>query len=558
MSNINITGPYTIQCSKPYWSDADNYIAKCLDIEVSPAGHLIDVRIVSKKAFKYYLQTVFPIIWNAQSNAAYRKALFLNVSAMYDRVFNDFMVNYYPKTKYVELVGRDLYMHQKQTLATSIHRKNNLWALDMGTGKTLTAASLSKITGARRTVIVCPSLVKWNWFYDMTRDWGYNMEYWTLLDAVKSKSIRAFRERFVVLNYEQVSRQMNHLLSDSIDHIILDEAHYAKNHLSGRSSAVHKLIHESNNARLTMLTGTPVTNRIVDMFNYLRMSSHPLGKNFDNFKKLYTVSANVRGGKITGSKNIPDLKGKISNLMIRLRSEDCLDLPDMLIKNYYMDADELSGEYAKELQSLKEKKQEYDNLHGKEKMIMNTKIKNNIHTLNRLVSTSKVGQIKKLIDTLVEEGEKVIVFSGYKDPLSTLEAMLGDSCVKIDGSVQAHKRQIKIDRFINDKSCNVFLGNMQAAGIGINLVNARHVIFMNFPFTPDQIEQAQKRSHRSGQKRKVHVYYTIARGTIDEHIYNLIIDKSKDINMLIDGDHAGVINYENITGELFKRLIAAA
>ena len=348
---------------------------------------------------------------------------------------------------------------------------------------------------------------------------------------------------------------MDHLLKDQIDHIILDEAHYVKNSRSGRAQAIKTLLSESNNARLTMLTGTPVTNRINDMYNYLKMSNHPLGSNYEEFKRKYIISASVRGEKIIGAQNIDDLKGKISNLMIRIKSEDCLDLPDMIIKNYYFESDELTEDYNKELDALREKKDRYDSLHGKEKMKMTSEIKNNIHTLNRLVATSKVNKIKALVDYLIEAGEKVVVFSGYKDPLRLLEDKLGKKCVKVDGSINPHKRQLLIDKFIEQDSCKVFLGNMQAAGIGINLVNARHVIFMNFPFTPDQIEQAQKRLHRSGQKRKVNVYYTIAKDTIDEHIFGLIADKADDINALIDGDHSGVINYNNITGELFKRLL---
>jgi SWI/SNF-related matrix-associated actin-dependent regulator 1 of chromatin subfamily A len=186
---------------------------------------------------------------------------------------------------------------------------------------------------------------------------------------------------------------------------------------------------------------------------------------------------------------------------------------------------------------------------------MNTEIKNNIHTLNRLVATSKVPQVKLLIDSLVEQGEKVVVFSGYKNPINELESLYGSTCIKIDGTVQPHKRQVLINRFIEDDKCKVFLGNMKAAGIGINLVNAKHVIMMNFPFSPEQIEQAQKRLHRPGQKSTVNVYYTVAKGTIDEHILDLVSEKAEDINDLIDGDNKSIIKYGNLPQMLFKKLL---
>lgn len=555
MSSIKIIDRYTLHCSNGAWTEDQSFTAKCLNIEDVNGTHVVDIRVVSKKALLTYLKVCFPYIMSSIDSKSYRDALFVNLKEMYSGVYNDFMGIHYPKTKYIESVGRDLYKHQLETLSTSVNRKYNFLALEQGLGKTLTAATLSKIVSAKRTVIICPNLVKYNWLYDMTRDWGYNELYWTILDAKKNKSIFAFRERFVVLNFEQVARQMDYLLRDRVDHIIIDEIHYLKNHNSARSKAVRKFIELAGNPRLTMMSGTPVTNRIVDMFAYLKMAHHPLGKNFELFKTKYTISADVRGGKVIGSKNIDDLKNKISNLFIRLKSEDCLDLPDMIIKNYYFDVDEIAKEYQEQINTLRSKKERYDSLHGKEKAMMSSEIKANIHTLNRLVTTAKVPKIKELIDSLIEQGEKVVVFSGYKSPLEQLELIYGDKCVKIDGSVDSHKRQMLIDRFRDKESCKVFLGNYQAAGVGINLVNANHVIMMNMPFVPAEIEQAQKRLHRGGQKRRVFVYYTLARETIDDHIYSIIIDKSQDINALIDGNHKGVINYSNITKELFRKLL---
>ena len=555
MSSITIIDKYTLKCSKALWTPEDRFLASCLDIKDSGKEHLIDIRVVSRKAFAYYLEKVFPYIYSHPDSKAYRTALFNNLKVMYKVVYNDFMTSYYPKVGYTKSVGRDLYKHQKTTLATIINRRFNLLALEQGTGKTLIGATLSKVTGAKRTVIICPNLVKWSFFEDMTTVWGYNPLYWTILDSKSNKSIRAFRERFVILNFEQVKKQMHHLMSDQIDHIIIDECHYIKNPKSNRAKAIAELIEAAGKPRVTMMTGTPVTNRINDMFSYLKISGHPLGNNFEAFKRKYTITASVRGGKIIGAQNIADLKGKVSNLMIRILSEDCLDLPDMIIKNYYFEPEEISTEYKEELEHLKEKKEKYDSLHGTEKFKMNSEIKANIHTLNRIVTTSKVPKIKELIDHLVDQGEKVVVFAGYKAPLAKLEELLGKSCVKIDGSVDSHKRQQLINRFKNDDHCKVFLANMVAGGIGINLVNSRNVIFMNFPFVPAEIEQAQKRLHRGGQTSKVNVYYTIAKGTIDEHIYSLVADKSKDINMLVDGNEDGVVNYGNLTSQLFRKLL---
>jgi SWI/SNF-related matrix-associated actin-dependent regulator 1 of chromatin subfamily A len=112
-----------------------------------------------------------------------------------------------------------------------------------------------------------------------------------------------------------------------------------------------------------------------------------------------------------------------------------------------------------------------------------------------------------------------------------------------------------IEKFIEDPKCMVYLANMTAGGIGVNLVNSRTVINMNFPFTPDKIEQALKRAHRSGQKRSVNVYNTIARDTIDEHIYELLSNKAEDINEVIDGKSEHTINYASLPNQLMAKLL---
>jgi SNF2 family DNA or RNA helicase len=553
MSSVKIIDKYTIEFFKGDWSKNDRMMAACVDVEINDSTRKAkcDIRITGQKALRNFMKEVFPYITNHSEMVVYRKSLYSDFKVMYDNVLNEFMETHYKKLGYT----RELYQHQKETLCASVNRRVNLWALSMGLGKTISAASLSKITGARRTIIICPSLVKFNWLEDMTKYWGYNMIYWTVIDAVKSRSVYAFDERFVVLNYEMVGKHMDYLLRDRIDHIILDECHMLKNMGSNRSKSVRKLIEDASNPRVTMLTGTPVTNRIDDMFNYLRMAGHPLGQNFAKFKERYTLTNGTRG-KITGAHNLPELKSRVSNLMIRLRSEDCLDLPPMVMKNCYFEFEDLSKEYGEELDKLRQKKEKYDLLEGKEKQQMSHEIKANIHTLNRIVSTSKVPKIKELVDNLIEQGEKVIVFCDYKDPLNRLETLFGETCVKINGSVPSHKRLDLINRFKEDDNCKVFLANTQAGGIGINLVNARYVIFMNFSFTPDRPEQAQKRAHRPGQTRTVFVYYAICKGTIDEHIHDLLHGKAEDINALIDEDNAkGLINYKNIPSMLFKKLL---
>lgn len=173
----------------------------------------------------------------------------------------------------------------------------------------------------------------------------------------------------------------------------------------------------------------------------------------------------------------------------------------------------------------------------------------------RLTAISKVPRACELIDGLIEEGEKVIVFSTYHDPMDLLEDHYRGRCVRIDGSVNSLTRDKHVQRFIGDDHCKVFIGQNSAAGVGINLVNSSNVVFMDMPITPDNLEQPYKRAHRIGQTKQVNVYYTIAKNTIDERVYDLIKDKLDDIIEIFDKGKKGVIHYEDLEEKLIKDLI---
>ena len=380
--------------------------------------------------------------------------------------------------------------------------------------------------------------------------------YWSILDANTHKFFFEFIERFVVINYEMVEKYWEHLTKSEVGHIIIDEVHLAKNHNTRRYKGVARLIEEFPKARVTMLSGTPITNRVNDLFAYFKMSNHPLGRNHSAFMNRYVLKSDGFRGKIIGAKNMEELTMRQSNFMIRKKAEECLDLPALTINKYYLDETEITDEYMQVLEEMYQNKMAMNEAkESKNIQQLEGAISANVHSLNRILATAKSARIIELIDRIRAEGRKVIVFSTYKSALKVLEEHYGFVCVKIDGTVDSHKRSLLIDKFKNDPKCQVFLGQNKAAGVGINLVNSSDVIFMNFPFTPDDLEQPLKRAHRIGQTMPVNGYYTIVKGSIDEHIYNIIVDKSQDINNILDKGKKGVVNYGNLMNKVFKNLL---
>ena len=537
---------------KSVWKEEDRFSAICIGLEEETEFSFVgDVQNVWPEALKKFLFHVFTSIYSADS-LAYKKSIFLALNGMYKPIRTELRDTFLSNTGY----EKTLYKHQENAIVEMIPHKFNFLSFDMGLGKTISSATLSKMLKIPRTIIIAPAGVKWNWYHDMTDDWGFDPIYWTILDAKKSKCVYAFMERFVVINYEMIEKHWAHLIRQDVGHIIIDEVHNLKNHKTRRHKQAARLVAHFDEARVTMLSGTPITNRANDMFAYFKLANHPLGNNESYFMRRYIQRSSGFKGKIIGAKNIDELSMRQSNFMIRKKAEECLDLPKIIVNKYYIEESEITQEYYDVLEEMYQNKlaiSEAKETKGISQI--ENAVTDNVHSLNRILATSKAKKIIELIDKILSEGRKVLVFATYKAALSALEEHYIGKCVKIDGSVGSHKRDVLIQKFKKDPECTVFLGNVKAAGVGINLVNSSDVIFMNFPFTPDDLEQPQKRAHRIGQVRPVNVYYTIVKNSIDAHIFGIIVDKSQDINAILDKGKKGVISYGNIMNKVFNQLL---
>lgn len=539
MIDVQIVENRIVRMQKKLWHATELTLAKCFNFNVNMDTGVIEalIHVTTKKAMFEFIRLSFKNFSESPVELDRRNAFYYLLEEIYKvniSVSEDFIKT---KIPYFE----KFYQHQKDTLNECFYKQYNFLALDMGLGKTICSASISRVHQVPRTLIICPASVKWNWYRDLT-GWGFNELYFTILDSTKSRTMRALNERFVVINYDILGSFTKEICQAPIGHFILDEAHMLKNHTSQRYKNAMKIIEQFPEAKITFLSGTPIKNRVNDVYGYLKLINHELGHNHKKFLDEYTIKASSRGGdRVTGGRNLQDLHLKLSNFMIRKTKEECLDLPGKIFLSYRFELDDYREEYDKVIEELSKNK-DISSLTG------------NLHSLNIITSKAKIPGIKELADNIIESGKKVVIFGGYRDPINELEAYFGNRCVKIDGSVNSWERDQRVQRFWNDEECVVFLGNMIAAGVGINLTNASDVIFMNFSFSPADMAQAMDRCDRIGQTSCVNVHYTFCDESIDEYIYEIIIDKEKDVNAVIDTGKEVVLR-ENITEILIKKLL---
>jgi SWI/SNF-related matrix-associated actin-dependent regulator 1 of chromatin subfamily A len=157
-----------------------------------------------------------------------------------------------------------------------------------------------------------------------------------------------------------------------------------------------------------------------------------------------------------------------------------------------------------------------------------------ISVTRKRIALAKVKFAVEHIKELLNEQEKVVVFAHHHEVIDALEEEFKEIAVRIDGRVSLDERQRAVDRFQTDVSCRVFIGGIQAAGVGLTLTAASTVVFVELDWVPGNISQAEDRCHRIGQKESVLVQHLILEGSLDERVVGVLIGKQEIIDKALD------------------------
>jgi SWI/SNF-related matrix-associated actin-dependent regulator 1 of chromatin subfamily A len=298
------------------------------------------------------------------------------------------------------------------------------------------------------------------------------------------------------------------------------------------------------------LSGTPIVNRPIEMFNALNIIDPTVIPNFWEYTKRYCGRKhNGFGWDFSGATNTQELHKILSeSIMLRRKKQDVLtELPDKTFSLVPMELDNEKEYFAAEndfIQFIKETKgrQAAERAEGAQVLA-------EIEGLKQLAVKGKLTQSINWIADFLESDEKLVVFAVHKFVIDALMEAFKGKAVKIDGSVKNEDRQTAVDKFQNDDNIRLFVGNIQAAGVGITLTKASNVAFLELPWTPGALVQAEDRVHRIGQKDAVTVHYLLAAGTIEEKIARLIDSKRKILDRVLDGRRT---EEESLLGELIN------
>jgi SNF2 family DNA or RNA helicase len=459
----------------------------------------------------------------------------------------------------------EYYPHQVEGIRVLARLPSFLLADDMGLGKSLQALTVfcidAKMGKAETLVIVAPLTLRENWADEIEKFTRIPYTLWgeEVVGVMRKKLTPARREaqlkdfiaqkgpRILITHYEQWVGPMHEetMKKTVFSAAIFDESHRIKNPKSQRTKAAMRI----RSHRSFMLSGTPMLNQVDELWTTLNRINPTKFPRYWTFVNRYCLFGGYQGKAIVGSKNTKELNGHLKDIMLRRMKDDVLsrDKP-----TYVQVKVGLSDEQRKL----------YDTLMNDLLLVTGTGEEEIGNALTKFLRAKQIcctpsavdpsmrdssDKMDQVIEDLLEitsgkNAEKAIVFTQFRGVLESLERRWravhhfsgGPNLYQLHGGVPQDQRVPVVNAWSNDGQPSVIACMTQVAGVGLNMVAARQVLFIDKLFVPGLNKQAVDRADRIGQNRPVIVREYIAKGTVEDRIEQILRTKSKEFGNIIE------------------------
>ncbi len=412
---------------------------------------------------------------------------------------------------------------------------------DMGLGKTLQALTLLlRRAAGGPALVVAPTSVGFNWIREAAR-FAPDLDVTAYRGPTRTELLEDLRPGLVLVTSYALLRRDADLLQDHDFHtVVLDEAQAIKNPTTAAARAAHGL----RRAFCLALTGTPIENRIGELWSLFRATVPGLLGSHTAFRERWVHPIERAGDKPTSAR----LARLIAPFLLRRRKETVAsDLParmEMLVEVELSDAERelYEQERIAAARRLVARGTDGDNHQRMAVLAALTRLRQlachpRLVDSESAVTSSKLRRVRQLIREGVDAGHRALIFSQFTRHLSLVRDALEEDGVTtryLDGSTAAEQRQREVDSFQRGEG-DVFLISLKAGGTGLNLTAASFVVHLDPWWNPAAEDQATDRAHRIGQTKHVTVYRVIAMQTVEEAILQLHEEKRALADSVIGG-----------------------
>ncbi|MFC5819741.1 DEAD/DEAH box helicase [Nonomuraea harbinensis] len=400
---------------------------------------------------------------------------------------------------------------------------------DMGLGKTITTLALLVHEGTGPTLLVCPMSLLGNWQREAAR-FAPGLRVYTHHGPGRDPALIAGAD-LVLTTYGTAQRDLEALRGVSWRRVVCDEAQAIKNSGTLQARAVRAI----PAAQRLALTGTPVENHLAELWSIMEFANQGLLGTRAGFRERFQEPIEARQDeeaahalrRATGPfilRRVKTDKSVISDLPEKLEIKEWCPLTTEQASLYQAVVDDMLGKI--------------DGSEGIERrgLVLATVAKlkqvcnHPAHLLkdgSRLAGRSgKLQRLEQLAEEILAEGEKALVFTQYTEFGAMLQPYLARRLDRpvlwLHGGLPKKARDRLVDRFQEDGEPMLFLLSLRAAGVGLNLTAASHVVHVDRWWNPAVEDQATDRAFRIGQRKNVQVRKLICAGTLEERVDELM------------------------------------
>lgn len=430
-------------------------------------------------------------------------------------------------------------------------------------GKTIQAIGVINADPAiKRVLVVVPASLKINWSRELAK--------WLVRPAsiAIANGSTLPNADIVIANYDIIAQLRGQIDARQWDLLIADEAHYLKNAKAQRTRAVlgHRDRHNPAKTdagiragRKILLTGTPIVNRPSELWTLVQtLDPHGLGANFFKFMQRYTrAHHNGYGWDFTGASNLDELQTKLraACMVRRLKADVLTELPAKRRQVLTVPANGASAIVAAERELYERTEMAVAKAKaamaaaGGDKAAYEDAVRQlrdarqyafeEMSRLRRQTAVAKIPHVVEHVTECLENEPKVVVFVHHHEVGRALKEAFPNSAL-VTGEVSVTARTAEVDRFQHDPACRVFIGSIQAAGVGLTLTAAALVVFAELSWVPGEVSQSEDRLHRIGQRNSVLVQHLVFDDSVDSRMAHMIIEKQAVIDAALDENGAAL------------------
>ncbi|CAE7224482.1 Zranb3, partial [Symbiodinium pilosum] len=416
---------------------------------------------------------------------------------------------------------------------------------EMGLGKTLQALLLAAQYEAEwPLLVVAPSSLRFVW-REQAAQWLPHM---VGAEGGQVQVIRTGKDRVdkcarvVVATYDLLRRcESLRRRADGRDYltVIVDESQSIKEATSQRTKVVVGICKAAR--RVLLLSGTPTVNRAAELYTQLEALLPAEMPSFAQFAERFCYKQmqcfnGRRTVKWNGVQRPEELYCLLGTVMIRRLKKDVLQqLPEKRRMRIPLDPEKMNQDILREVERRCRQMGPVDFNSGK--------ALGDSAQLFRLTAEAKLASVLDYVEHLLSLGTKFLIFGHHHLVLDAVEQKLQRAHyghIRIDGRTTASERPSLVTKFQEEESVRVAVLSITAAGTGLTLTAAQTVVFAELYWVPGQMQQAEDRAHRIGQRDCVSVHYLIAKGTLDEVLYRTLEKKTISTTSILNGQGCGL------------------